>query len=128
MLCAALLLVSQAAPKTPAKVVIDYTGASTRQAAHLVSSVRNLLKALPKTKVEIVCHDGGIALLTQPGLMRDDAKRLHLKGVRFAVCQNSLRNLHVNPKAVPTWSSVVPAGIAELVQKQGEGWAYLKAE
>jgi len=55
------------------------------------------------------------------------------KGAQFIACRNSLKKLCVeglvciDESALPTFVKVVPAGISEIVHKQREGYAYVKA-
>lgn len=48
------------------------------------------------------------------------------KGVVFIVCGNSLRNRQIPEDFLPEIISVVPQGVAYIVERQGEGFAYIK--
>ncbi|WP_207204831.1 DsrE family protein [Neobittarella massiliensis] len=51
---------------------------------------------------------------------------LAVRGVVFTACQNALRANGISTQALPGFVHTVPAGIAELVDRQEEGWAYVK--
>lgn len=51
---------------------------------------------------------------------------LHQLGVVFAACSNAMRAQKVEPQDLPDFVRVVPAGVAELVDRQEEGYAYLR--
>jgi len=43
------------------------------------------------------------------------------------VCENTLKQRKIDKSEILPEASFVPVGIAELVLKQEEGWAYIKA-
>jgi intracellular sulfur oxidation DsrE/DsrF family protein len=42
--------------------------------------------------------------------------------VTFAVCNNSLKHLNIQPEELVDEAKIVPAGVSELVKKQADGW------
>lgn len=48
------------------------------------------------------------------------------RGVKFAMCANSLRNRQIPKDILPDFIEVVPQGVAYIVEKQGAGYAYIK--
>ncbi len=57
---------------------------------------------------------------------RDTIERLHHRGVRFCICNNSLVKLNYSRKDMLRICEVVPAGVAELCRLQQDGCAYIK--
>jgi intracellular sulfur oxidation DsrE/DsrF family protein len=53
-------------------------------------------------------------------------KALHEKGVRFVVCENTMKNRKITKDQLIPEVEYVPAGIAEIVEKQEQGWSYIK--
>jgi intracellular sulfur oxidation DsrE/DsrF family protein len=52
---------------------------------------------------------------------------LKSKGVKFVVCENTLKNRKISKDAFPEiLVEYTPAGIAEIVEKQEQGWSYIK--
>jgi len=47
-------------------------------------------------------------------------------GVAIRACANALRGLDIPEGDVPDFAKVVPVGVRELVDRQGEGFAYIK--
>ncbi|WOK04488.1 DsrE family protein [Imperialibacter roseus] len=41
-------------------------------------------------------------------------------------CQRALRSQQIDPEQLPAGVQVVPSGLAQIVRRQTEGWAYLK--
>ncbi|MFQ8584269.1 MAG: hypothetical protein ACLSA6_17965 [Holdemania massiliensis] len=48
------------------------------------------------------------------------------EGVVFAACRNALRAQSIAPETLIEKTTVVPAGVVELAQKQQAGFAYIK--
>lgn len=80
--------------------------------------------------VELVANGPAVA-----SLRFEDAERLELldrltrlasQEVRVCACNNALRANGIPPQALCPFVTVVPAGVAELAQRQQEGWAYIK--
>lgn len=46
--------------------------------------------------------------------------------VRICACANALRKNQIPAEALPAFVTVVPAGVGELVERQAEGFAYIK--
>ena len=58
----------------------------------------------------------------RPGAMRKQSEA----GVRFAACQNTMRRRNISKEDLLPFVGTVDSGVAEVVRKQEEGWAYLK--
>jgi uncharacterized protein len=52
--------------------------------------------------------------------------KLHSQGVKFVVCQNTMNRLKITKDQLLPIIEIVPTGIAEIVEKQEEGWTYIK--
>lgn len=70
-----------------------------------------------------------------PALTVEAAGRLGLRpaldtvltmGAAVCVCQGALRGSGIDPAALVPGLMVIPSGVVELVQRQGEGYAYVK--
>ena len=55
-----------------------------------------------------------------------EIKRLAADGVAIVACNNALNGFEIDPAKLIDCVKVVPAGIAELIAKQEEGWAYVR--
>lgn len=108
-----------------AGVVVHAPEGSPETHRALLRNVGNLIRALPYgTKVEIVAHGPGIALLDKSGpLARDIAS---LEGATLVACANTMNRLGIDVADLVPEVVVVPAGIAHLVLRQAQGWAYIR--
>lgn len=113
---------------TPYKVVIQLTSGDTAVHRSTVKQIHNLLTAAPKSQVEVVCHNQGIAfLVTAKTLQADKIKELSSRGVVFAACENTMRDRKIKREELLHEATTVPSGVVEIVKKQRKKWAYLKA-
>jgi len=96
------------------------------KAALVLRNTKNLLEDLAGVEVEVVAHADGVEPLRtgspQAALMAQLADR----GVRFVVCENTLRSRNLSEKDFPGYVGTVPSAIVELVVRQAEGWHYLR--
>ena len=110
------------------KIVFQLTSSDTLVHKALVKQIQNALTAAPNAKIEVVCHSNGIEFLTAAKTkFAQNITDLKAKGVEFAACENTLRERKIQKSEIVTDAFFVPAGIIEVVIKQDEGWAYLKA-
>ena len=116
----------------PDKVVyhINDTGA---QAANPLGNVGNHLEVNPKAHIVIVTHARGVDFLMDgakdgngnPYNIR--VEELKAQGVKFDVCEITLRNRKLARKQFIPETTFVPSGVAEITRlQQREGYAYLR--
>lgn len=65
-------------------------------------------------------------LIVQDSKHKETINGLAEKGVIFAACRNALKGHEIDLKDIFDFVQVVPAGTAELVIKQYEGFAYIR--
>jgi intracellular sulfur oxidation DsrE/DsrF family protein len=94
-----------------------------------LSNIRNLFVDLGETAVEIECvvNGAGVKLFqTTKGTDNEAIETLVNRGVRFAICENSLNIYQMSKDTFMEGIDFVPTGVGELVKKQVEGWVYIK--
>lgn len=97
-----------------------------RQAA-VLRNVVNLLRALgPNTPVEVVTHGPGLALATGETGLGPSVVQVQQLGVVVCACANTLQSRKLTKEALLPGVTVVPSGVAHLVERQRQGWAYLR--
>ena len=114
------------------KVVYHING-GLEQATNGLRNVRNHLEVNPKAKIVVVTQAQGVDFL-----MRDKkdvngnpyevtVQELKGQGVKFDVCQITLRNRNLDKSQFIEESTFVPSGVAEITRlQQREGYAYLR--
>lgn len=111
----------------PHKIIMQFTTGDSLDQVAVVTQVGNILAALPKSKIEVVCHGGGLDLLTsKKSKAQQQLTFLTGQGVVFAACQNSMRRRNVKKEDLVAVAKIVPSAMVELVLKQEAGWSYVK--
>ncbi|MCS6978857.1 MAG: DsrE family protein [Flavobacteriales bacterium] len=93
----------------------------------------NQLQALKErwadsVKVEVVVHGPGIEiLLKEKTPWHPTIQNLRAQGVVFLACENTLKQKKIPREALVGDIGFIPFGLVYIVQKQEQGWSYLKA-
>ena len=112
------------------KVVFHLDWDEEKRLVMALNNITNLLKEVPSTEAAICLLANGSAV----GLFQRDktasyglrVEELFGKGVRFLMCNNSLKNLNLDPGEMLPGCEVVKAGIVALIELQADGYAYIK--
>jgi len=124
-----LFTVSAFAQKRPNnhKIVFQFTNAiDTLQQKAFANQLKNLTDHWPKAKYEVVIYNMGLEFVMATKSKHIAAiKALYAKGVRFVVCENTMKNRKITKEQLIPEVEYVPAGIAEIVEKQEQGWSYI---
>lgn len=93
-------------------------------------NIANLLKAsnLQGAEIHMVANGESVRLFRKEFADENAAtiKELGIQGVRFCICNNSLKKFNYKPEDMLDICEVVPVGIAELCNLQASGCAYIK--
>lgn len=113
------------------KVVYHVNDAVNATAA--IRNINNHLEVNPKVKIVVVTHAQGVDFLIDG---KKDAngnpytipvEDLKARGVKFDVCEITLRNRKLDRKLFIPEATFVPSGVAEITRlQQREGYAYLR--
>lgn len=112
----------------PRKIIMQLTSADTTVHKMLMKQVKNILSVAPDTKIEIVCHGPGLSMLiNEKSIVTKQMEEANAAGVVFAACRFSMKERNVLQEQLVKYAQIVEAGIIEIVDKQNEGWVYIKA-
>ena len=112
-------------PMLKGVVHINFTDSERQK--HGLKNVSNILKEVKGAEIEVVCHGGGIGLLVKDKSEHaDEVDRLIKEGVRFAACENTLRDKSIAKENLLPGVTTVPSGAVEVIRKQHEGYSYFK--
>ncbi len=110
------------------KIIWEIASGDTAQQRVLYNQINNVLTEAPDTKIEVVFHSYAVyAMLKDTGYFKVQINTLYKQGVVFAVCNNSLKKRNIDKARVIPEAIIVPVAVLEIVQKQEEGRAYIKA-
>lgn len=136
MIAALILLAAtpavQAAESDKAVYHIDNAAV---QATKALRNIRNHLDTVPSTKVVVVTHAEGVDFLMEGAKDRTNpnvdygalVSALKSRGVRFEVCEITLKNRNLKPDQFNLDAEFTPSGVARVTQLQiREGFAYIK--
>jgi intracellular sulfur oxidation DsrE/DsrF family protein len=116
----------------PQKVVYHFNTANLQINLAGLKNIQNHINALGRENLTVVAlvHSAAWELVAKEKATPDMVERMNKlieQGVVFKMCRNTLneRNLDAD-KDLAIAMTVVPAGVAELVKLQQEGYAYIK--
>jgi intracellular sulfur oxidation DsrE/DsrF family protein len=112
----------------PVKIVFDVTSSDTLVHQAALRHVTEMAKAYPQSSFEVVVY-GGAMLMFVKGKSTVSKSIQKLEGnsnVSFAVCEQTMVRYKIDKSQLLTNVRTVPDGILEIVNKQAEGWGYIK--
>ena len=126
MLLVAVLFVNAQADY---KVVFDLTSKDSLDHKAVLRWVGEVSKAAPDAKMEVVMYGQGVNMVAQGRSVVSETvtKLAQNKNVSFVVCAVALKNQGIEESQLLPGIKIVPDGIYEIIQKQKEGWGYIKA-
>lgn len=121
-------LASEVATAKPAhKIVFEFTSDGSEQMTSLMNNVQNVRKALgDETQIMVIAHGPGIGLVLKKNTTEQKRMaELSQAGVVFAACENTLKRKQIAREDLHQFVKTVDSGVAEVVRKQADGWAYI---
>lgn len=97
----------------------------------LLKNVSNLLDAvgIEKFYIEVLANSEAVKFYTTNQNLDVDInsmENLNNKGVKFVACINALMAYDIKKDDIIHFIDIVPVGVLELINRQSEGYAYLK--
>ncbi len=120
---------ARAAPPSKHKVVFHVNVADEARWQEVLTNVENVQKAFvgSSVEIEVVAHGAGIGLVQiKNAALRDRIATIEKTGPVFAACSNTLRKQQLTAADLTPGVKIVDSGVAELIRKQEEGFAYVK--
>lgn len=110
------------------KIVFQLASGDTLIHQGMVRQLNNVKKYWPNAEIEVVVHNAAIDfVVASKTTVKSDIEKLQEMGVVIAVCENTMKRKKVTKEQVIAGAKFVPVGIAEIVEKQEQGFAYIKA-
>ena len=125
-----LVLIAQStwAQKAPYNVVFDVTSSDTIVHQMVMRWVKEIAKADPSANIEVVYYAKSLGMVTKGSVVGADVvKYAAFENVKFNVCEGAMKNNKIEKDQLLEGVGTVPDGIFEIIQKQHEGWGYIKA-
>lgn len=110
------------------RIVMQLVSGDTLVHKGLMRQLRNMLEAAPTMKLEVVCHGPGMDLLmSDRSMVADKVKQFSERGIVFLACENTIAERKLDRSKIVPEAGFVKAGIIHIVERQEEGWSYIKA-
>ncbi|GAB2613764.1 hypothetical protein GCM10027035_07880 [Emticicia sediminis] len=94
----------------------------------MTKQLSNVLSVWPTAKIEVVIHNKGLGMVLKgKSQFEPEINNLIGQGVSFVVCENSLKQQKLTKEQIFPKAGFVPAGLVEIIEKQEQGWSYIKA-
>ena len=93
-----------------------------------LNNARNLQSDLgaSNVEIEIVAYGPGIGMLKAESVVGNRITEALGHGVKVSACENTMRGQKLAKADMLDGIGYVPAGVVEIMQKQQQGWAYLR--
>ncbi|HRD52047.1 MAG TPA: DsrE family protein [Flavobacteriales bacterium] len=110
------------------RIVMQLTSGDTLVHKNLMKQLRNMKEAAPTMQLEIVCHGPGMDLLmSDRSVVAPKVKEFAAQGIVFTACENTIKERNLDRSKVLPEAGSVKAGIIHIVERQEQGWSYIKA-
>lgn len=110
------------------RVVIQVSENDSKKWNAVLGNIRNVRAEIGAERVvfAVVTNGPGIDMLTADSLVANRVQEAMAEGVRFVACENTMKAQHVPKDDMIDRIDYAPAGFAEIIRLQQEGWAYLR--
>ncbi len=131
-LAAALLLVCCMASASAQDRVVYHIADTASQALGGLRNVGNHLDTDPTAQITVVTHAQGVDFLMHDAKDRNGnpyeitVQQLVKRGVRFEVCEITLKNRNLKKEQFIEEAKYTPSGVVRLAKLQKEGFAYIR--
>jgi intracellular sulfur oxidation DsrE/DsrF family protein len=119
---------SQQAAAAKSKVVVQVSDGDAAKWNLALNNARNLQADLGAANVdiEIVAYGPGIGMLKADSVVGSRVDEALGAGVKVVACENTMRSQKLAKSDMLTGVGYVAAGVVEIVQRQQQGWAYVR--
>ncbi|WP_242203563.1 DsrE family protein [Aestuariivivens insulae] len=116
------------AQEKPVKIVFDVTSSNTKVHESTIRHVKAMSSAYPDSKFEVVMYSGAMDMvLKDKSVVAEDLEALAKKdNIDFVICQGTMKRHSVDASQLISGVRSVPDGILEIIEKQKDGWGYIK--
>lgn len=119
---------SQPSAAQKSKVVIQVSDADPAKWNLALNNARHIQTDVgaANVDVEIVAYGPGIGMLKADSVAGKRIEEAGQSGVKIVACENTMRGQKLTHADMLTNVGYVPSGVVELMQRQQQGWAYIR--
>ncbi len=116
------------AQEVPIKIVFDVTSSNEKVHQAAIRHAKAMSKAYPNSQFEVVVYSGAIDMVLKgKSSVQDDIESLaDNDNVKIVVCQGTMKRYNVDMSQIIDGVGSVEDGILEIVERQQQGWGYIK--
>jgi intracellular sulfur oxidation DsrE/DsrF family protein len=128
LMIALVVSITTFAQEKPVKIVFDVTSSDTLVHQSTIRHVKAMSNAYPKSEFEVVMYSGSINMvLKEKSTVAIDLEALAKKeNITFVICEGTMKRHKIDTSKIIQGVTSVPDGILEIINKQSEGWGYIK--
>jgi uncharacterized protein len=110
------------------KVVFDLTSRDSVDHKNIIRWLNEITAAEPGANLEVVLYGKSLDMVTKDKSVVSNAVQQFASrpNIAFKVCAIAMKNNNVDKTQLLLGVQVVPDGIYEIIEKQKEGWGYIK--
>jgi hypothetical protein len=110
------------------KIIFDVTSSNTEVHETAVRHVKSMSEAYPESEFEMVIYSGALPMMlkSKSSVITEIESLAKSSNVTLKVCAMSLKKHQLTDKDLISGVETVPDGIMEIVNKQNQGWGYIK--
>ena len=110
------------------KVVLQVSDADSAKWNLALNNAKNIQTDLgaANVDVEIVAYGPGIGMLKADSVVGNRIDEALTAGVKVVACENTMRAQKLTQADMLGKIGYVPAGVVEIMQRQQQGWAYIR--
>ena len=122
------MMANLTAQDKPVKIVFDVTSADEKVHQSTMRHVKMMSQAYPESEFQVVMYSGSIDMVLQAkSSVKVDMEALaDNNNVKFVICEGTMKRHKIDTSQLIKGVTTVPDGILEIIQKQAEGWGYIK--
>lgn len=92
-----------------------------------IRNLENAKKGLPELPMEMVINGAGLSMVTaSASALGEEIAALQKQGVVIAVCRQTMKQHNIEEDDLLPGMLVVPAGVVHLIERQQDGYSYIK--
>ena len=124
----AMGVAAQTTAPVKARVVFQVSDGDAGKWNLTLNNVKNVQQELGvgKVAIEIVAFGPGIGMLKADAVRSIRVAEATQSGIQVMACENTMKAQKLTQADMNPAISYVPAGVVEIMKRQGEGWAYIK--
>jgi intracellular sulfur oxidation DsrE/DsrF family protein len=128
MMLGALALPATGLAAEKGKLVVQVSDSNPATWNLALNNIKNVQKDLGKdnVEVEIVAYGPGIGMLKADSEVANRINEAADAGVKVVACENTMKGQKLTRDDMNARISYVPAGVVEIMQRQQQGYAYLR--